>query len=287
MSVKPGKSFDRAGFDACVERIKAHPDFAEARARFCRDVPDAFLHSDLRRTLIVDTSCFAIIIGILGMNRLDPENGAAPSTLVRTLEAGGLASATRIRAYIDELTHVGALEITPHPDDARRRRLVPTPLLIGWVRNWFAAMLGAVELVFDLPMPGETLAHTPGMVERYLATVMLRHAVDNFTIFSDFPEADAFCNRRHGYLLFLALAASESVEIEVGRSHMAGRFGVSPAHIATILGDAEAQGWLTRSPPSSLVRLTPEFAARLETWVARELAVIGIWAEERLGTERT
>jgi hypothetical protein len=277
------KQFDRAAFDARVEAVAAHPRFASAKECFCREVPETYLESDFRRTLIADTSCYAVIIAIFGMNRLFPDHGASPSMLVKTLEAGGLASATRVRAYLDELSDAGAITIEDHPHDARRKRIVPTALLIQWERNWFAAVLRAVGEVFILPQPADSFAHTPGVVERYFSSVVLRHSVDRFTIFDDFPEAEAFMQRRHGYLLMIQLAGADGLRTEVARAHLAERFGVSPAHIATMLADAESKGWLTRNPPSSQVELAPDFAARLNTWIARELTIVGMWVEARYG----
>jgi DNA-binding IclR family transcriptional regulator len=70
----------------------------------------------------------------------------------------------------------------------------------------------------------------------------------------------------------------------VHRAAMAERFGVSPAHIAGMLADAEEAGWLRREQPSSRVVLDPAFAEKLDIWIARELTIVGMWIEAKFGT---
>jgi hypothetical protein len=116
---------------------------------------------------------------------------------------------------------------------------------------------------------------------------MLRQVVDGFTIFAGWPEAEAFMNRRHGYLLMLTLAGATGGTIDINRARTAKWYGVSPAHVATMLADAEAHGWLVRRQPSSIVELDPAFADRLDLWVARELAIVALWLEAKRPTVRT
>jgi DNA-binding MarR family transcriptional regulator len=273
-------------FDARVRAVKADPRFHSAKARFCHDVPERWLNSPINRALIADTGAYALTIAIIGMNRIYRVDGASMQTVIKALEAGGMASATRIRSLIDILVHRGAIKIVAHEHDRRRRRLEPTDALIEAQRAWFESVLLSVSEVFDLPLPAHELAHVPDLVERYLTGVMLRHLMDRFTILDGFPEVEAFMNRRHGYLLMLQLAGSDGLVTMVSRNRFAHRLGVSPAHIATMLADAEERGWLWRVQPSSQIVLSPEFADILDTWVARELVIVGLWIEARFGQKR-
>ena len=110
---------------------------------------------------------------------------------------------------------------------------------------------------------------------------MLRHLMDGFTLMDGMPEVEAFMHRRHGYLLLLELAAQEDRHVEIARAHLAERYVVSPAHIAGVLAEAERQGWLTRKPLSSEVEVSPAFADVLDSWIARELAIVGMWIEAK------
>jgi DNA-binding MarR family transcriptional regulator len=279
MTAQPRLDFE--SFAARAQAVRDHPRFGVAKGIFCKDVLETWLEFPFRRTLIADTSCFAVIIAIFGMNRINPDNGASMQWIVKTLEAGRFASETRIRAYLGDLAHSGAIEILPHQADRRRRKLVPTPRLVAALQRWLAANLRAAHEIFAFATDAETIAHTPGVIERYLTGVMLRHSVDNFTIFDGFPEVEAFMNRRHGYLLLLQLAGEPGLQAEIARARVADRFGVSIAHVATLLAEAEGNGWLQRQAPSSTVTLSPDFAERLNLWVAREITLIGTWAEER------
>jgi DNA-binding MarR family transcriptional regulator len=256
---------DRAAFNARVEALKAHPRFGDAKERVCRDVPESRLHAWFRRTLDADTGAFAIGIAIIGMDQLFPEDGASMQMVIAPLEASGFASATRIRALIDQMRHSGVIEIRPHPTDGRRVKLVPTARYLEAQRQWFEAMLGAAGLVFDLPKAARDAARTPALVQRYLKGVMLRHIMDGFTIFDGMPEVEAFMNRRHGYLLLLLIAGQTDRHVEIARAKLAERFQVSPAHIASILADAEKEGWLRRADRGSDVEISPDFAALLST----------------------
>lgn len=272
---------EREAFALRVEALKSDPRFPSAKRRFCRDVPASRLHGWFRHTLSADTGAFALGIGIIGLNRLDPIGGAPVKLITGPLGAAGFASPTRVQALLTEMTHSGLLESLPHPQDRRRRKLVPTELFMRAHREWFEAVLGAVGEVFSLPEPPGELAHAPGLVESYLTGVMLRHLVDGFTLMEGMPEVEAFMHRRHGYLLLLELAAQEERHVEITRASLAQRYAVSPTHLTAILADAESCGWLRRTPLSSDVTLSSDFAAVLDTWIARELAIVGMWIQAK------
>jgi DNA-binding MarR family transcriptional regulator len=272
---------DRDAFNARVADVVNHPRFAEAKRRLCRDVPDSRLHRYFRHTLDADAGAFGLGIAIVGLNHFDKVNGASMETVIFALEKGGIASATRVRAMVDILEHQGMLQVLPNEHDKRRKKLVFTEPYMEAQRHWFEALLGATALVFDLPGTPHELAFAPTMLERYINGVMLRNFVDGFTIFEGMPDIEAFMLRKHGFLLMLELAAADGLEADIDRSGMAERFDVSRAHIATMLHDAEAHGWLKRNPPSSRIDLDPAFRRSLDLFVSREMTIVGLWFEAR------
>lgn len=281
MAMDSNGRIDQERLTARAQALQGHARFPVAKQRFCTEVPAMWLASPLNRRLISDTGAMAISITITGLNRLDPVNGASLETMIRGLEASQFASGNRARSLIAMLKRAGGVDSVPHPHDGRRLKLVPTPLLQQTHRDWLLSVLGPLSEVADLPAPPEELAAEPRLAERYITSIMLRQVVDGFTIFEGWPEAEAFMNRRHGYLLMLALAGAADGTVDINRARTARWYGVSPAHVATMLADAEAHGWLVRRQPSSLVDLDPPFADRLDLWVARELAIVDLWLQAK------
>lgn len=277
---------DRAVFNDRVRELLKHPRFEEAKRHHCREVPATRLHQYFRHTLDADAGAFGLGIAIIGLNHFDKINGASIETVIFALERGGIASATRVRAMVDILEHEGMLQILPNEHDKRRKRLVFTEPFMTAQRHWFEAVLTGTAMIFDLPGAPAELAFAPKMLERYINGVMLRNFVDGFTIFEGMPEIEAFMLRKHGFLLLLQIAGTQGLEVEVDRSELAERFGVSRTHIAAMLRDAEAAGWLKRQPPSSRIILDPAFRESLDLFVSRELAIVGMWFEARAASLR-
>jgi DNA-binding MarR family transcriptional regulator len=270
-----------AAFNAFADQLRAHPRFAEARSRFCADVPGRWMETPLKRWLIADTGGLAVALCITGMHRLFPEQGAQLQMIIRALTAANVASAARVRALVDQLVHRGGISIEPSPVDRRAHRLVPTDLLVESHLSWFDSVLPAVAMLFPLPpIPDDTTARQE-LSCRYVTSIIMRQSMDGFTIYDGFPEMAAFMERRQGYLLMLDLAAPGTLHVPLSRSDAARRYAVSPQHVSALLTNAEEQGWLTRDR-SGTIHLSPDFATRLEVWVARELAIVGLWLVMKL-----
>ncbi|MFQ3665650.1 MAG: hypothetical protein SNJ79_06385 [Sphingomonadaceae bacterium] len=276
-----GGRLDRAQLAQRAGQYLKDPRFSVARARFCEEVPRAWLRSRLQRRLIADSGAMAVVIAITGLHRLDPAGGASLEVIISALEGSRLASGNRVRAIVAMLKDHGAVDMAPHPTDRRRRRLLPKSVLADVYRAWLGSVLGPLSELEDLAAEPQAIAGEPGLAERYINAIMLRQAVDGFTIMEGWPEALAFMGRRHGYLVMLYLAAHSDCRVDINRSRIAERCGVSQAHVATLLADAERQGWLSRRPNASEVLLAPAFAQRLEEWVARELAIVALWLEAK------
>jgi DNA-binding MarR family transcriptional regulator len=277
-----GDAINIEAVDKRAALLRTHLRWPIAKKRFCTDIPNFWLASEFRRTLIADTGAYALVIAITGLNRTDKENGASIELLAAALSKSGLASETRVRALVAQLQDQGVIQVVRHEQDNRRRRIIPTDALRNFQQQWFRTVLEPACEVFDLAMSAEALSGHAELAERYLTGVMLRHLIDKFTIFDGYPEVEAFMNRRHGYLLMLQLAGETDLVTDVAREKVANQFGVSSAHIAIMLAEAEAKGWLTRHTPSSRISLQPEFAERLDIWVSREIAIVGLWVEAKL-----
>lgn len=274
---------DRKLFHDCVETTRRRPGFLAARYRFCAEVPVSRLFIKTRHDLNADTGSFALIMNVVAQNRLDKINGAGFSTVISTLLQANVASATRLRALINQMVDRDMMRVLTNPGDGRRKRLELTETFIESQRDYFETVLNCVAMVFGLPDTPHALAHTPELMERYWTSVILRAGHDQFMLMEGMPQIEAFMNRKHGYLLMLELAGANSLETEVHRAIMAKRYGVSQAHIAGMLADAEKQGWLRREQPSSRIVLDPRFAEQLDIWIARELAIVGMWIQAKFG----
>lgn len=277
-----GLKLDRIALAQRAQELRADPHFRIAKREFCENMTRCWLDTPLSRALISDIGTMAIAITIVGSCQVKGEDGASLQTMIDMLVAGRLASATRIRAVMDMLRDKGAIEIRPHREDGRRLTIVPTPLLLHSFDVWFTCAFGPVARLFPLPPDAQARAARALLSRRYVATVMRRKALDNFTIFDDWPDVQAFSDRRHGYVLLLHLAGDSQCEVQVSRDELARRYGVSPSHITSLLVFGERQGLLQRIGRTSAVRLAPGFVDRLDLWVAREIAIVGMWIESKL-----
>lgn len=270
-----------AAFSAHAETLLVHPRFAEARARFCTDVPARWMATPLQRWLIADTGGMAVALCITGMHRLFPDQGAQQQMIINALGLAGVASAARVRTLISHLEHRGGISVEPSPIDRRARRLVPTRLLHDTHLSWLESVLPAVGMVHDLSaLPADVDARRD-LACRYVTSIIMRQSMDGFTIYDGFPEMAAFMERRQGYLLMLDIAGPGALAVPLNRAEAARRYAVSPQHVSALLGHAEAEGWLARTPTG--VSLSPDFSHRLNIWVARELAIVGLWLQMKLG----
>jgi DNA-binding MarR family transcriptional regulator len=270
-----------AALDEAAATLLRHSAFADARLRFCSGVSACWAASALRRRVMNDVGTMGIAVAITAMNRLYPEEGAQPEALVAAAQAAGVAGRSRVRDLLERLEHHGAVLVEPHPVDRRRQRLRPTAALVEAQVAWVAVLMAAVGLLMPLPPWPAEEAERQALAQDYAVGLMQRHLSGAGTAMRGMPEIVALMARRHGYVLMLELAASGAAEVEVNRVGLAGRLGISASHVARMLADAEQAGWLARLPGSSLVRLEPSFAARLQLWVARELALAGLWRNAR------
>lgn len=277
ISPKCARPFDRAQLDLSVRRLLDDPKFRSVKSDFCRDMMACWLHDRLSRLLMADTGALAIVISISARHFAGTPEAASLAQMIDALAASGFASAKRIRATVDLLASRGVLALAPHPTDRRRLQIAPTDALVEVFRRWLRAALEAVQPVFDLTHPPADIAARPGLIEGYIVEVRRRKVEDGFTIFDGWPEIQVFADRRHGYVLLLQLACAEDGCADVNRARLAERCHVSPSHITALLVEGERAGWLTRTPGSSAVRLAPGFVQALDAWIAREIAVVGLW----------
>jgi hypothetical protein len=263
--------------EAGAAAARRHPAFATARAAFSADVQQLWREDSLRRRLVNDFGSMALAVAVTAMHRLEPD-GAQQARLIRAAATAGAGSPWRVRAYLDRLERYGAISRTPHPADARRIRIAPTAQLLATQRCWVEALFRAVALVAAVPALPEAEAARLALTEHYLAGIMQRHLI-GLTVMDGLVEIAALMHRRHGYLLLLMLLDRHDGVADINRTTLAAGWDVSPAHVAAMLADAERAGCLARAPRASAVSLAPAFAAQLDLWFARELAVAALWQQ--------
>ena len=262
-----------AGLMAEAQAWTRRPAFDAALRRFCEGM--VAFHSGRRvanvglgRTLNWAAASFVVYL-----DHARPE-GVGFSQILQICAAGGLGGRKAVRHALDALIATDLARLHDRPDDARVRRLRPTPALLALHRESLAARLSALELVQPLWAPGREIARDPAALYAFLGGNVEAFATARFRLYDEFPEVRAFMDRACGYLILLDLlraAPFGARDADYARaSRLAEAFHVSRAHVRKLLAMAQAQGWLVEGPRRGDVALSPAFAARLRLWIGAE-----------------
>lgn len=276
---------------AAAARLRGHPGFRPALAGYCRGMTDAApiawpaqkLFDQYRRYLV----CYMLIHNWHAWTRA---GGAAPT--LAALQAVAGASARQVAEFVAMLSARGFVAVAPDPADRRAKLLTPAPALVAEIGRSARLFVGAVDAVLGRrPGRADGLADADrlGAVLQGSAAFVQAHG----TLIHPFPRVLRFAARDCGYPLLCAVIGAHYAAalpdaarpVPLGSRALAERFGVSPAHVASLLAEARRQGWFSTAPAGRLAALAPDLLDEFEHWASWQMAHYDALVEETEGAE--
>lgn len=277
------------GFGARAERLLCHPRFRPALAAYCRGMSRAApirwpyykLFDQLGRYLV----CFMMIHNYyMWRNR-----GGSPPTLSALQGVAGV-SARQTAGFVAALKAGHLVAVERDPADRRATLLRPMPRVMFEIGRSMRLFVAATDTIEE-PRPGRAaLLEDPDMLGDMIARSGA-YVLANGTLLHAFPGVLHFTLRDSGYPLLTAVMASHyddrlgdtpSAE-PLGRRALAERFQVSPAHVASLLTEAEAKGWFALGSGGRVAWVADAFLAEFEQWAAWQMAHFeGLWEADEV-----
>lgn len=263
------------------ERIRAHPNFAEARDTYIRAILDLYEGRPALIELMRDGGrimVYGIIMALWGGYREDePKSLPTISRLKQTIGWFGVASPRQIDLIVARFAQVGHLEISPAPHDARMRRILPKPALIEHDRAFLRAHCLALATLFgaeayDKPLSGDRDV-LKAMRGAWIATLEAMAK----EIFMANPPVLRFYAASSGILMLMRLVAMQHAApnawLAVDYTDFGRRFAVSRTHVRTLLKSIAQEGDLEIDPEGRL-RLSPNLLTAFDRNFAGRMSLL-------------
>ena len=193
--------------------------------------------------------------------------------------AEGLASPGRTAAMLALMRMSGYIASASAPED-RRHILVPTERLRAAHRDRWVSVVATLREIhpeaaaaFALDDPEFIAAYVRASADQF---------VGGFRPIHNAAAMALFVERNAGLMVLFSIVLAGKADdtvppsrpVLVSISGIASRFGVSRAHVRTLLRDAEAHGLIERSGQDGSVLLNPHFAVAVSNFFANSLLYI-------------
>jgi hypothetical protein len=250
-----------------------HPDFDKAMLAFCRGLADFHSIALTRRSGLVDSVTWAVVLLVLYLDEHAPESANA-SRVVAICGEGKIAGATAVRNAI-ALLRQGGMIVRDEPLAAGgAHRLRPAPALIEMMQNNLAIRFSAIEPVIAWPKPAAEWARTNGVLSRFVQGNVEAYMRYRHILFEPFPEVRAFMDRHCGYHILMEIfsrleTSSLGASGAVSLSDVGDKFAVSRAHVRKLLRAAADRNWLGYEI-GGRVTIGPQSLARYRLWFGHE-----------------
>jgi hypothetical protein len=269
-----------------LTRLQAHPQFAAAVVMATAGMADLYQGNRILNSLINDRA--RLLFGMLALDlhysgQADGDIGFTVTQAQENCVAHGICSAGRAAAMIALMRFGGYIETLPSRD-RRRRLLGVTDKLVAahqarWRRLFEAIALVRTEgktALAALDRPAFTRIYARLLADDFRAG--LRILVDSA------PELALFAERNSGMVILFRLLADSGAGMEpvpVSISALAGRYGVSRAHVGKLLRDAENEDFLVLTDARGYcAALTPRLLTAANTFFATTFLYVGRCAAE-------
>ncbi len=283
-----------------AEEIRQYETFQPALRRYAMSMLRMYRGTPVLNKVVNEQGRFLISSLALQLHlHRDPAVPGAGLTRTRLRElcaAHGVASTGRVTAFLALMRFAGFLSAAAGSADRRAKVLVPTARMMGHVRLFTLVQLQAVDALVAGADHVRRLERDPTLVERFNRAAG-GYFLRGCRLPDAFPELEVFTAVDAGYMvlmaLFLQLPADQDgralpgvVDLPYGPA--ARRFGVSRSHMANLMRNAEAAGFLTaeRSGGRGL-RIHAALITLVERWFAAQMALMAKAAAEATAEDDT
>lgn len=233
-----------------LEDIVHHPRLAEARAVYLDRFLTLYSGDPFTVRLLIESGRFLVylIASILdaGVDPARRETWLTIARLKKEMSLFGLASDRHIDSLISRLCSAGYMDRKPAEQDRRVRILKPTEKLKAHDRDWFAAHIAPLAVLYPEHDYGAVMRSDPQFhaMYRQVSLSFLPFAASQLLSLTD---SMLFFNHAAGAvlqaeLIRTAMIAPGSPDASVPYADMGCRFGVSRTHVRQLLIAAEAAG---------------------------------------------
>lgn len=279
MASDAGRAFPDA---AAIATLRAHPSFGAASLHITGGIEGHFGGNLMLSRVMSDRGRVLFAVGVLCLDA-ETEGGLTAARMMALTTELGLSSPGRAKAMLALLRWGGYLAAGASDGDRRERRLVPTEKLWAAIRARWQLLFEGLAVIEPTGRKALALIDEPAFRRAFLRALAgafragyrpLHHA----------PALAAAVERDAGLMILLALDLAASRGLAPPPiAHLAGRFGVSRAHVLAVLREAEAAGLVGRDPLSGAAIAAPSLHEGVSQLVAAILALAAMAAAAALG----
>ncbi|MFA5951837.1 MAG: hypothetical protein WC807_16295 [Hyphomicrobium sp.] len=205
------------------------------------------------------------------------------------------SSPRRVNTFIDRSVEIGRVERLRISDDRRVRRLVPTDILIDYLRRHALLSTDAIGIVLPNSPLSEIIRSDRSAYLR-LALAAARKRIADESPFRQSPEVTFFASRDGGLAIMNALlfscyeqngALSPDLAFRVSFASVSQRFGISRSHVRNVIRTAAKSGYLecvesNESEAGPELRLSPMLIDASKNAAASSWAIFHVAGENLL-----
>ncbi len=217
-----------------------------------------------------------------------PGDGLTLTRLRAVCAAHGVASPGRVMAFLALMRLAGFVTADTGSGAKRAKVLVPTARMMGHVRLFTAIQLKVIDTLLPGADYSARLGRDPAFLEafhRAAGGYFLRGA----RLPDAFPQLSTFTAMDAGYMVLLTLFLQLPTQdghavpgvVDLPHDAAARRFGVSRSHMANLMRNAQAAGFLQATGSSGRgLHVGASLIALVEGWFAAQMALMAQSASE-------
>jgi len=271
--------------EAAIAAIEAHRSFEAAYDHAARGILALFEGNRVLATVMSDRVRVLLAVAVLCLDADADEEGRrlTPARMIEAARDFGLGSPGRVKAMLAILRWGGYLAPASGVADRRERPLVPTDKLWNVVLARWRVLFEALMMVN--PIGATALAATSDQRFRQaFARNLARIFARGFRPLARSPRLRSCTDRDAGFMILSSLAIGRKEGTQGPPvAQLARRFGVSRAHVASLLREAEANGLVERTTSGSVEAtaiLSRDIAALYASILAMTAAAAAVAIQE-------